>query len=191
LSQDQDRISTVERAVKERVNRLFSADDATAGTESPQHQQTSTSAFGAPQSHASGGSGAAAVSGPEPGEATAVAPLPSSAEAPSSSSSSISSSVPAEEVVGRLCELLKVQLTKAHQEVVRRCGEVAGGVHGANLMDLVSATGGSDDLDLNELVASQLAILNFVPFETPPAFPVTPGIGEQCYRKWSVNYSYR
>jgi ubiquitin-conjugating enzyme E2 O len=108
--------------------------------------------------------------------------------AESNGTSNVSGSVPIEEVVSRLCDLFKVQLTKAHQEAVRRYGE-AFGVSGANLMDLVSATGGSDDLDLNELVASQLAILNFVPFETPPAFPVTPGhsAGEESAAAVSLN----
>ena len=179
----------MERAVKDRVNRLFSSDEA-SDNQSPQPARPNDEATAKDMTtvttesisqNSDNESPSNVVPSGEKNGAHGGARL---AASPTSGDDNASSnSIPAEEVVGRLCGLLKVQLTKAHQEVVRRYGEVAGGA--ANLVELVSATGGSDDLDLNELVASQLAILNFIPFETPPIFP-PPSVSSSQSRPASI-----
>lgn len=154
IYQDQDRISTVERAVKDRVSRLFSTDEApTSSPDKPAEPPTATS----PDKDSGNGS---LLESPKKSLTGAEGGTP-----PSDSSLLDSSNIPAAEAVGRLCALLKPQLEKAHQEVVRRYGE-AGGVH---VIDLVAASGGQDDKELRELVESQLAILNCIPVETPAA----------------------
>ena len=62
------------------------------------------------------------------------------------------------QVCGPLCKLLKVQLVKAHEEVVKRYGE----------QELINyAEQDADWAELNQTIASELEILGFIPFDTP------------------------
>ncbi len=141
--------------MKDRVSRLFSTDEAPAASPDKPAEPTATS----PDKDSGNGS---LLESPKKS-------LGADGGTPSENSPLDSSNIPAAEAVGRLCALLKPQLEKAHQEVVRRYGE-AGGVH---VMDLVAASGGQDDKELRELVESQLAILNCIPVETPAAAGTT------------------
>jgi len=96
-----------------------------------------------------------------------------SREAAHDSLSAADGSITADEVMGRLCELLKAQLTKAHQEAVRRYSEVTGSRssgHVANLTGQQATTAGgeAEESKLDEMVANQLAILKVIATETVP-----------------------
>jgi len=151
----------VERAVKDRVSRLFSTDEAPPPSSPDPHLQTGLTA---PSPDKDSGNGSILES---PTKAVSREPGGAEGGTPAASSPLDSSHIPSDEVVGRFCALLKPQLEKAHEEVVRRYGE-SGGV---KLIDMVAAAGGQDDIWLKEVVESQLAIIERVLSQTPPMTP--------------------
>ena len=122
---DQDRISTMEAAVKDQVNRLFSTEES-------------------------------------PGKDSGNGSYLDEASADLDNSVIDNSPVPSSQVCGKLSNLIKTQLVKAHQEVVKVFGEVTSSEEESkkNVFDEL------DLLDLDALVARGLETLNFVPFET-------------------------
>jgi len=143
---DQDRISTVEAAVKDHVNRLFSQDES-------------------PSKDSANGS---LVVEEIPGGSQKNPDVMTEAVSNDDSAIVINDDIPSSQVCGRLCSLIKTQLIKSHQEVVRRFGEVK------EAKEVKSKVEEADiDMDeLNILVARGLAALNFVPYDSP-----LPGAG--------------
>jgi len=132
---DQDRISTVEAAVKDHVTRLFSQDaspgkDSGNGSivESPGHTDVK-------EEQKEAHNGAAAIT--------------------------VDEEIPSSQVCGKLCSLIKTQLVKSHHEVVRRFGEVMEAKEEKAKEDDTEID--LDDLDV--LVARGLAALNFIPYD--------------------------
>ena len=127
---DQDRISTMEAAVKDQVNRLFSTEES-------------------------------------PGKDSGNGSYLEEASVDLDNSVIDNSPVPSNQVCGKLSNLIKTQLVKAHQEVVKRFGEVTGAEeeNKKNIFDEI------DLRDLDQLVARGLETLNFVPFENEPNTP--------------------
>ena len=127
---DQDRISSMEAAVKEQVNRLFSTE------ESP---------------------------GKDSGNGSYLDEA--SADLNDSVIERAATDIPSHQVCGKLSNLIKTQLIKAHQEVVKRFGEVKSNVD----EDSKTVFEDIDLCDLDLLVARGLATLKFVPFESEPS----------------------
>ena len=127
---DQDRISSMEAAVKEQVNRLFSTE------ESP---------------------------GKDSGNGSYLDEA--SADLNDSVIERAATDIPSHQVCGKLSNLIKTQLIKAHQEVVKRFGEVKSNVD----EDSKKVFEDIDLRDLDLLVARGLATLKFVPFESEPS----------------------
>ena len=121
---DQDRISTMEAAVKDQVSRLFSTEES-------------------------------------PGKDSGNGSFLDEASVDLDNSVIENSPVPSNQVCGKLSNLIKTQLVKAHQEVVKRFGEVTSSEEESkrNIFDEI------DLRDLDALVARGLETLNFVPFE--------------------------
>jgi len=139
---DQDRISSVEAAVKDHVNRLFS-------------QEISPSK--------DSGNGSLVEESPGQNKEKGESPKKSD-ESMSNDDSAIvvGEEIPSSQVCGKLCSLIKTQLIKSHHEVVSRFGEV---------MEAKEEKAKEEDTDidlddLDVLVARGLAALNFVPYET-------------------------
>ena len=121
---DQDRISSIEAAVKDQVNRLFSTEES-------------------------------------PGKDSGNGSYLDEASVSLNDSVIESSEVPSHQVCGKLSHLIKTQLIKAHQEVVKRFGEVTPDI------DEDTKTTLEDLCDLDALVARGLASLPyFLPSET-------------------------
>ena len=127
---DQDRISTMEAAVKDQVSRLFSTEES-------------------------------------PGKDSGNGSFLDEASVDLDNSVIENSPVPSNQVCGKLSNLIKTQLVKAHQEVVKRFGEVTSSEEESkkNIFDEI------DLRDLDALVARGLETLNFVPFENDTNTP--------------------
>ena len=131
---DHDRISSVEAAVKDQVTRLFSTEES-------------------PGKDSGNGSFADAAE-----------------EKPSEEKIDLNESVivsdggeaPSHLMCGRICTLIKDQLLKAHEEVVKRFGEITDD----KAKEIKVNFGDIDLSDIDMLVARGLAALNFVPIET-------------------------
>eukprot|EP00092_Neocalanus_flemingeri_P034351 GFUD01037358.1.p1 GENE.GFUD01037358.1~~GFUD01037358.1.p1 ORF type:complete len:1189 (+),score=379.97 GFUD01037358.1:41-3607(+) len=137
---DQDRISSVEAAVKDHVNRLFS-------------QEVSPSK--------DSGNGSLLEESPGGSKEKGESPKKSD-ESKDDSAIEVGEEIPSSLVCGKLCSLIKTQLIKSHHEVVRRFGEVMEAKE-------EKAKEEDTDIDLDDLdvlVARGLAALNFVPYET-------------------------
>ena len=132
---DQDKISSVERAVQSQVSRLFS----TSGEERSEPKEMTEPAEPSPGKDSGNGS---------------VVESPGKVETEEQS-------ISADHICARLCRMLKAQLVKAHEEVVKRYGE----------QELSFKDNEIDQAELNETVANELAILGFLPFDTP-IFPI-------------------
>jgi len=126
---DQDRITTMEAAVKDHVNRLFSVEDEDA---SP----------GKDSGHGSTNSSTDKVETRETDSVLETDPVPDS------------------KVCGKLCTMIKCQLIKSHEEVVRRFGHL--GTSPPALPDTEPPTEDMEDQEtINALVARGLAELEF------------------------------
>jgi len=138
---DQDRISSVEAAVKDHVTRLFSQ-EASPGKDSGN---------GSLVEESPGGSQLKKGESPKKSE-----------DSGDSSAIEVGEEIPSSLVCGKLCSLIKTQLIKSHHEVVRRFGEVLEAKE-------EKAKEEDTDIDLDDLdvlVARGLAALNFVPYDT-------------------------
>merc|ERR1719369_1132610 len=141
---DQDRISSVEAAVKDHVTRLFSQ-EASPGKDS--------------------GNGSIVESPGGPSDSKTKGESLNLREMPEPDDSAITEEIPSSQVCGKLCSLIKTQLVKSHHEVVRRFGEV---------MEAKEEKAKEEDADidlddLDVLVARGLAALNFIPYDA--AYP--------------------
>jgi len=137
---DQDRISSVEAAVKDHVNRLFSQ-EASPGKDS--------------------GNGSIVEESPGGSKVRGESPKKSD-ESNDDSAIAVGEEIPSSQVCGKLCSLIKTQLIKSHHEVVRRFGEVMEAKE-------EKAKEEETDIDLDDLdvlVARGLAALNFLPYDT-------------------------
>jgi len=136
---DQDRISSVEAAVKDHVNRLFSQE-------------------GSPGKDSGNGS----IVEESPGGSKLRGESPKKSESNDDSAIAVGEEIPSSQVCGKLCSLIKTQLIKSHHEVVRRFGEVMEAKE-------EKAKEEETDIDLDDLdvlVARGLAALNFLPYDT-------------------------
>jgi len=138
---DQDRISSVEAAVKDHVTRLFSQ-EASPGKDS--------------------GNGSIVES---PGHSDNKVEDCDKDVANDANGIVVDEEIPSSQVCGKLCSLIKTQLVKSHHEVVRRFGEVMEAKE-----EKAKEQDADIDLDdLDVLVARGLAALNFIPYDA--AYP--------------------
>ena len=131
---DHDRISSVEAAVKDQVTRLFSTEES-PGKDS--------------------GNGSFA-------DAAEEKPNEEKIDLNESVIASDGGEAPSHLMCGRICTLIKDQLLKAHEEVVKRFGEITDD----KAKEIKVNFGDIDLSDIDMLVARGLAALNFVPIET-------------------------